>query len=291
MSMPMQRYAVVTAAHNEAAFIERTCASMAAQQQRPSRWVIVDDASSDDTPRLLSAFAAAHPGWVEVVRMQRAPGRDFRHKVNAFNLGLARALEIDFDFIGNLDADIELPAGYYATMLRHFASDPLLGVAGGVVHSCIDGVYVDQKIAADSVAGAVQLFRRECFERIGGYRPLVQGGIDAAAEILARHAGWAVRNYPDVAVLEHRRTASATATPLKARLREGRRLYALGYAFSFFAARCVRRALEQPPLLGSATAMLGYVAAACQGEPHSLPSDVVTYLRSEQRRKLARLWR
>lgn len=289
----MQRYAIVTAAHNEAAFIERTCASMAAQLVRPCRWIIVDDASSDDTPRLLAAFAAAHPGWVEVVRMQRTPGRDFRHKVNAFNLGLTRAQDAGFDFIGNLDADIELPAGYYATMLKHFALEPALGIAGGVVHSCIDGLYVDQKIAADSVAGAVQLFRRECFERIGGYRPLVQGGIDAAAEILARHAGWTVRNFPEVAVLEHRRTGSAAGAPLRARLREGRRLYALGYAFSFFAARCVRRALERPPVLGSATAMLGYVAAALRRDPRSLPSEVVTYLRSEQRRKLARLlvWR
>lgn len=291
MSTPTQRYAVVTAAHNEAAFIERTCLSMAAQQQRPSRWIVVDDASSDGTPRLLSAFAAAHPGWVEVVPVTRAPGRDFRHKVNAFNLGLARAQLAGFDFIGNLDADIELPADYYATMLRHFASDPALGIAGGVVHSCIDGAYVDQKIAPDSVAGAVQLFRRECFESIGGYRPLPRGGIDAAAEIQARHAGWSVRNYPEIAVLEHRRTASAAGTPLKARLREGRRLYSLGYAFSFFTARCVRRALEQPPLLGSATAMLGYMAAALQREPHALPREVVTYLRGEQRRKLTRLWR
>jgi hypothetical protein len=94
-------------------------------------------------------------------------------------------------------------------------------------------------------------------------------------------------------VLEHRRTGSAAGAPLRARLREGRRLYALGYTFSFFAARCVRRALERPAVLGSASAMVGYVAAALRRDPRSLPSEVVTYLRSEQRRKLVRLvgWR
>jgi glycosyltransferase involved in cell wall biosynthesis len=288
MSAANARVVIVTAAHNEAEFVARTCASMATQTRRPDLWVIVDDASSDDTPKIVSAFAAEHPDWVQFVRVRRPPGRDFRHKVNAFDVGRQRAARDGCDYLGNLDADIELPADYYARVLQQFEAQPRLGLCGGVVHSCIGGIYVDQEVAPDSVAGAVQLFRRCCFEQIGGYRALPLGGVDAAAEISARHAGWLVRSLPTLAVREHRRTGSSTATPLRARLREGRRMYALGYAFSFFVARCLRRSLERPALVGSAAALAGFAVAALRREAHALPLDVIAFLRQEQRGKLTR---
>ncbi len=136
------------------------------------------------------------------------------------------------------------------------------------------------------MAGAVQLFRRECFEGIGGYLVLPNGGIDAAAEILARKCGWKVRTFSRLQVLEHRRTGTATTSPLVARLKEGRRLYSLGYSFVFFAMRCVRRSMEQPRLLGSLAALFGYLSALAKREPIALPPAVVSYLRQEQRGKL-----
>lgn len=287
----MSGYVLITAAHDEDAFIARTCAGVVAQTLRPLRWIVVDDASTDRTAAIVAQCQAAHPGLVELVRVQRAPGRDFRNKVLAFEAGLARARTLPFTHIGNLDADIELPPDYYARMLAFFRNDARLGIAGGMVHSCIAGAYLPQNVAPDSVAGAVQLFRRECFEAIGGYLPLRQGGIDAAAEIMARHRGWRVRTFAEVRVLEHRATGTATANPLAARRREGARLHALGYRFSFFAARCVRRALERPPLIGSLAALASYAGCAVRGEPPVLPRDVVAYLRAEQRRKLLRVLR
>ena len=285
----MSGYILVTAAHNEEAFIGRTCASVLAQTLPPLRWIVVDDASTDGTAAVVERYRAANPGRIELLRVQRAPGRDFRNKVRAFDIGMARARELPFTHVGNLDADIELPADYYAGMLARFRNDPDLGIAGGMVHSCIDGAYVPQNVARDSVAGAVQLFRRDCFDAVGGYLPLRQGGVDAAAEIMARHKGWRVRTFADIKVLEHRRTGTATADPLGARRREGARLHSLGYGLAFFIARCIRRSLEHPPVIGSLTALYGYLASAVRREPVVLPSDVLAYLRDEQRRKLMRV--
>jgi poly-beta-1,6-N-acetyl-D-glucosamine synthase len=284
----MSGYVLITAAHNEGAFIARTCESVLAQTLRPLRWIVVDDASSDDTGAIVSRYRTAHPGRIELVRMERPPGRDFGNKIRAFEHGLARVVELPFAFVGNLDADIELPRDYYARMLAHFRNHPRLGIAGGMVHSSIDGQYVAQNVAPDSVAGAVQLFRRECFEEIGGYLPLRQGGVDAAAEIMARQKGWRVRTFADVAVREHRRTGTATGSPLSARRREGARLHALGYRWSFFLARCLRRSLEPPAVIGSLTALYGYIGSALRREPVVLPEDAIAYLRDEQRRKMLR---
>jgi poly-beta-1,6-N-acetyl-D-glucosamine synthase len=284
-------YILITAAHDEAAFIDRTCRSVVAQTLRPRRWIVVDDASSDETAAIVARQARAHPELIELRRIERPPGRDFRNKVRAFGLGLARAREIGFSHIGNLDADISLDPDYYAQILSRFERDPGLGIAGGMVCSSIDGAFVAQHVAADSVAGAVQLFRRECFEQVGGYLPLPHGGIDAAAEIIARKSGWRVRTFADIRVLEHRRTGSATANPLASRMREGRRLHSLGYGLGFFAVRCVRRCMERPRIVGSCTALYGYLMSALRREPVVLPPDTVAYLRAEQRAKMRRLLR
>ena len=47
-----------------------------------------------------------------------------------------------------------------------------------------------------SVAGAVQLFRCECYEGIGGISPLRNGGEDWCAEVSARMMGWTVKAFP-----------------------------------------------------------------------------------------------
>jgi poly-beta-1,6-N-acetyl-D-glucosamine synthase len=284
----MHRYVVITPAHNEEAFVEQAFRSICAQTVPPAKWVAVDDASTDATGALLDRCAEARPDLVEVVHVKRPQGRDFGNKARAFHAGLARVAGSGYDFIGNLDADISLEPGYFAGVLAAFDADASLGLAGGMVSSLIEGRFVSQQVALDSVAGAVQLFRRECFERVGGYLPLPNGGIDAAAEITARSHGWAVRTLPDLRVLEHRRTGTAAGRPLAARVREGRRLHALGYGFSFFLMRCVRRSMEPPRIVGSGAALFGFLSALARREPIALPPEVVRYLRREQRGKLRR---
>jgi hypothetical protein len=103
--------------------------------------------------------------------------------------------------------------------------------------------------------------------------------------------GWLTRTFPELKVLEHRRTGSATARPLAARLKEGRRFHSLGYGFLFFAVRCFYRLLEPPRILGSGAALIGYVGSVIKGGPVALPPEVVRFLRGEQRAKLRRALR
>lgn len=286
----MKRYVLVTPAHDEEAFIEATIESVAAQTIRPLRWIVVNDASTDSTREIVEGLVRRYD-FLRLVNVERSAGRHFGNKVRAFERGLQELGDLDYDFVGNLDADITLDPDYYERILHELEANPSLGIAGGMVHTQIGGRFVSQDVALDSCAGAVQLFRRACFEQIGGYMALPHGGIDAAAEVTARMHGWAVRTFPEHPVWEHRRTGSAVDRPLAARVREGRRMYSLGYSFPFFLARRVYRIAERPRFVGSAAALFGYVSAMLAREPVLLPPETVRYLRSEQRHKLRRVLR
>jgi biofilm PGA synthesis N-glycosyltransferase PgaC len=280
-------YVIITPAHNEQAFIDKTIQSMIEQTVLPMRWVVVNDASTDRTADIVTHYASLH-NFIRLVNVDRTAGRNFGNKVAAFNRGLAELKDLNYAYIGNIDADISFHPDYFENVLRALESDITLGIAGGMVASCISRKFVSQEVALDSVAGAVQLFRRTCFEQIGGYTPMMFGGIDSAAEITARMMNWRVRTFPKLRVLEHRRTGTATTGPLLARFKEGRRFHSLGYGIIFFCVRCAYRATEPPRLLGSAVALLGFLERWIKRAPLALAPDVVRYLRAEQREKLLR---
>ena len=284
----MSDYVIITPAHNEEVLIRHTVESVIAQTIRPLRWVIVNDASSDGTRAVAERYAAQYP-FIEVVNLERAAGRHFGNKVWAFNAGLERVQGLDFDFVGNLDADISFVPSYFDELLKQFKMNAKLGLAGGMIHTLTDGNFVSQEVALDSVAGAVQLFRRKCFEQVGGYRAMPLGGIDAAAEIAARMNGWVTKTFPDLQVQEHRMTGSATARPLCSRIKEGRRMYSLGYSPLFFFVRCLYRVMERPALVGSVAALCGYLGSICRSGSVAVSPEMVSFLRAEQHRKLKRL--
>lgn len=278
-------FVVITPARNEEALIDGVIESMLAQRVRPLRWIVVDDNSSDRTAEIVARHAARHD-FMRLVRMRRSGERHFGKKAEAFAAGVAAIDTPDYRYIGNLDADISLPPDYYERILEALDAQPRLGIAGGMVCTRIGDRFISQNVALDSVAGAVQLFRRACFEQVGGYRALPDGGIDSAAEIMARMKGWQVRTLPELRVLEHRRTGSATARPLSSKFREGQRLHSLGYGLLFMCLRCLYRSADRPRAIGSVAALFGYLQRALRGRPAALPPEVVRYLRREQRRKL-----
>ncbi len=282
----IQPYVLITPAHNEQAHLEGVVESVLRQTARPMRWVLVDDRSSDGTDALASAWARRHD-FIRVLRREGEPNRHFANKAAAFNAALPLIEDLPYRYIGNLDADIELSGRYYETVLGEFERDPRLGIAGGPVWTRGSRGDFRQWLAPDSVPGAVQLFRRECFLDIGNrYQPLARGGIDAAAEITARMRGWKVKHFPHSPAFENRRMGCATGGILQARFREGARFHSLGYDPLFYALRAVYKCLERPWAAGSLAALTGFFLARWRGEPVSLSSEAVSFLRTEQRLKM-----
>ncbi|MEI8340151.1 MAG: glycosyltransferase family A protein [Verrucomicrobiota bacterium] len=281
-------YVIITPAHNEAAYIEKTIISVVAQTIRPLKWVIVNDSSTDRTPEIVKHYSNEH-GFIQLLNIERDGGRHFANKVRAFNCGLTELSHLNYEYIGNLDADIFVQDHYYETILSGFKCDAKLGIAGGMVYTKMGDKFVTEDGTLDSIGGAVQLFRRRCFQDIGGYLPLPYGGEDAAAEITARMKGWKVRKDPALKVFENRRTGSGEPNRIGARVREGQRMHSLGYDPAFFFMRCLFRATDSPCIIGSIATLLGYADSLFYRRPVVLSEKVASYLKKEQRGRLKRL--
>lgn len=287
-SVESKKYVIITPARNEEFFITDTIQAVISQTLKPLMWVIVNDGSTDKTSEIVETYAKKYD-FIRLLNLERDGDRDFSRKAIAFSHGLATVQKLDYEYIGNLDADISMAADYYHNIIQHFNNDLKLGVVGGIVYTKIGEKLLTYDETLDSVAGAVQLFRRSCFEAIGGYVPLKLGGIDTVAEIKARMLGWKVRKLPDQKVFENRRMGSPMASPLGIKLREGRQFYSLGYGLVFFTMRCIYRYKDNPFIIGSIAALYGFLESLFRRQPILPQSDIVEYLRSEQRQRLKRL--
>jgi biofilm PGA synthesis N-glycosyltransferase PgaC len=279
------RYVLITPAKNEAANIEKTLAAVTTQTVLPAQWIIVSDGSTDRTDDIVKAACTKH-AFIKFNRNDSPPCKDFSSKVNAFNLGRDSLTVGDYDFIGNLDADVSFESDYFRNILSQFSSNPKLGLAGGLVHEYVDGVVKPFKMSLNSVSGAIQLFRRTCFEEIGGYLPNKSGGIDSAAEICARARGWEARTFPEYKVMHHGHMLTGASSIHKMMFQSGITKYKLGYHPLFHAMSSLRRATSRPVFTGALCFFAGYVSAAFRKEKKILPRQVIEFLRKEQLQRL-----
>jgi len=276
-------YVLITPARNEVAYIENTLRSVVAQTARPVRWVIVSDGSTDGTDEVVRKYAARHD-WIELVRRPERTERHFAGKVDAFNAGYARVRCLEYKVIGNLDADISFDDDYLAFLLRKFVEHPRLGVTGTPFR---EGQGTgDYRFSIEDVQGACQLFRRECFEAIGGYRRLTSGGIDLVAALSARAEGWQTRIFTERVCRHHRRSGSAQRTGMAASVHRGRMDYLLGSHPVWELFRSVYQMTNRPYVVGGTLTLFGYLWTMLRRVERSIPIELVELRRSEQMQRL-----
>jgi poly-beta-1,6-N-acetyl-D-glucosamine synthase len=193
--LTLPTYVLITPARNEAELIGLTLKAVAAQTVRPLKWVIVSDGSTDSTDEIVAKYASEHP-WIELLRMPARQERHFAGKVHAFRAGYARLAGLPYDVIGNLDGDTSFDPDFFAFLLGKLAEDPKLGVVGGQLVDASSGQNAHfENTSSDYVSGPCQLFRRDCWEAIGGYQPMKSGGVDLVAILSARMKGWKVQAF------------------------------------------------------------------------------------------------
>ena len=278
------KYVLITPARNETAFLEQTIQSVVSQTVKPVRWVIVSDGSTDGTDEIVQQYAARF-AWIELWRMPERKERHFAGKVHAFNAGRERLAGVEYDVIGSLDADITFDADYCEFLLAKFAENPRLGVAGTPFREDSREYY--RFVSSDHVSGACQLFRRSCFDEIGGYQPIKTGGIDLTAVITARMKGWQTRNFAEKTSFHHRKQGSAKYGVLRGAFYDGRADYLLGCDPIWQLFRTIYRLVSARPIIVSGTLCLaGFTWAMITRMPHAVPADVVRFRRAEERARL-----
>ncbi|MBY0422887.1 MAG: glycosyltransferase family 2 protein [Parvularculaceae bacterium] len=163
---------VVLPFYNEERFIGRTLESLAAQTARPGRLVLVDNASSDASARLVEDFLRQSGIEGRLVSEPR-PG-----KINALETGAAL---VTSPFVAFCDADTYYPPHYFETAAALFERRPdCAGVTAtnvsGVVPTSDDRLFVAKQTLMTSLlakqchaGGYGQIFRTDIFRAAGGY--------------------------------------------------------------------------------------------------------------------------
>jgi poly-beta-1,6-N-acetyl-D-glucosamine synthase len=278
-------FVVVSPVRNEERYLQGTIDSFVAQTIRPSTWVIVDDGSSDATPRIAEKAAQAHP-WIKVVRR---PDRGFRHAgggvIEAFYEGYPLVAQLPWDFLVKLDGDVSFAPDYFERCFARFEANPRLGIAGGTISNLENGQLKVESSVDPSfhVRGATKIYRRACWEAIGG---LIQApGWDTVDEVKANSLAWETRTFPDLLIQHHRHAGAAYGTWANY-IKGGKASYIAGYHPLFMTAKCLSRLYRKPYLVAGLGLFCGFWKCFFTGTPRVKDPELLAYFRRQQFNRL-----
>ncbi len=290
MSQTQVPYVLITPSRNEEKYIEKTLRSMVQQTVRPLKWVIVNDGSTDASGDIVRKYMVQHE-WIEMVELPVHRDRSFAGKVFAFNAGYEKVKGLPYEVIGNLDSDLSFDPDYLEFLMNKFAEDPKLGVAGTIFHEDGYSSGADSFEGQNHVAGGCQLFRRACFEEIGGYIPHRGGGIDWIAVTTARMKGWKTRSFREKFFFHYRSLGTAGRSRLASTFSYGEKDYYLGGHPVWEIFRATYRMTKKPFLVDGVALFSGYLYALLRRMKRPVSPELMRFHRKEQMQKLKTILR
>jgi biofilm PGA synthesis N-glycosyltransferase PgaC len=287
---PEFEYVLITAVKNEGDHIERTIKSIICQSKLPLKWVIVSDDSTDNTDEIVRSYEKKYK-FIEFVRRygenkNKDQSANFASKICAFNMGYALLKHSKYQLIGNLDGDMSFGSTYYERIIDEFYKDPLLGVASGLIFDAFDG-RIQPHCASNAgyVPGALQMFRRKCYEDIGGYIAVRQGGEDTIASYTARMKGWNVKIFNELEAFHHKKGRSQRGL-IKECFREGTMFYLLGSHPIVEIGKSLCRLFAKPYCIGSMIRICGFIWPLFRGSERPVSDKFVRHMRHYQMQRI-----
>jgi biofilm PGA synthesis N-glycosyltransferase PgaC len=280
------RYVLISPCRNEAAYMRETLDSVAAQSVLPSRWVIVDDGSTDETASILSEYAARYT-WISIVtrgdRGHRAVGPGV---IDAFYSGYETIDPSEYDFLAKVDLDLRLPPRYFEILIQRMNAEPRIATCSGKSYIYERGQLVNERHGDDTSLGMTKFYRRERFQAIGGFvREVMWDGIDCH---LCRMHGWIACSWdePQLRFVHLRPMGSSQHSIYTGRMRHGYGQYFMGTGFWYLAASAFGRVTQKPYLFGSVAMLWGWLRSALLGKARYENPEFRSFLRRYQRRVL-----
>jgi len=189
------KYVAVCAAYNEENFIAQSLSSVLKQTIPPEILILSDDGSTDDT-RLIAEKLGI---MVLSEKRQRYKMRGI-NQVLALKFGISKASEMitDWDYLLKFDADTVIPENYVEYIIEKMEKHPILGICAGKPEK--------EKIRLARASDAAKIYRRKCWDDIGGLDVWV--AFDSHAILKAAQIGWVTRTLPNIRFRELRPTGN-----------------------------------------------------------------------------------
>lgn len=203
--------------------------------------------------------------------------------VNAFNFGLYTLTDA-YNYIVKLDADLEFDEDYFKKLIQQFEFNDKLGIAGGYCINSIKGN--KQKIDNTPeyhVRGATKMYRKECFQAIGGLVP--KFGWDGIDEMKAMMLGWQTRSFKDIIVWHLRPTGQETGL-LKYAWRRGSLNYYMGYNPIYLILSCINNFSTKPYLLFGFALFAGYIYSYLTNSEQLDDKNLINFIKKFQSQRI-----
>ncbi|MCB0805052.1 MAG: glycosyltransferase family 2 protein [Bacteroidales bacterium] len=282
----MNDYIIVTPVRNEEDYFGKTLESVANQTIKPKEWIIVNDGSTDKTPDLIDDYRSQY-SWIKRVDRPQNDHRPGPGVVLAFYDGFEKRTDKNFDFVIKLDADLSFEPDYFEFLLNEFAQNPKMGMASGTTYNVFGENLVIDKMPEDHVRGAAKMYRKECFDQIGGIQVVL--GWDTLDELKAQMLGWETRSYKHLVLKHYKPIGFKQKNTLKRELLAGERLNYLGYHPLFAILKCFYNLRRKPFLVGGALMFAGYLGAVLGGGEKNPDKEMVKFYRKKQMKRLSEM--
>ena len=253
--MSKSRYFLATPVKNEEENLPNLIHSVAEQTIKPVLWIIVDDGSTDNSPKIIED-ATNRYAWVKSVRLKESPRDLTIHFASVIKTGLDFASEycrehrIQYDYICFLDADMIIQdKDFFKKIIAEFENDYRLGIASGSIQVIDDGKVKEELRREDTASGGEMVCRRECFEDVGGF-PFSYSA-DSVLCVKAKLRGWEIKQFKAVKIIQTRRTSSAEGF-WKGYLANGKADYFLNYNPIFAILKGIKYLTKKPYYIGLA---------------------------------------
>lgn len=259
------KYVTILACRNEAKLIEGAIKGVLDQTNPPEAFVVVDDASEDETPEIVKRFCPK----VKLLRTsrRRIPIRGINQCL-ALMKGVREATRLipNWDYLLKLDADSYLPPSYMEGLLSRFEGHSRLGIASGVPKG--------ERLWRWHASDGAKVYRRKCWDEIGGLDPI--SGFDLHAILKARMRGWIVASFPKIRYIQMR---SWEKFMLSRWHLTGKVRYNLGYTLPHVTLSSVIHMRKRPRLLGGLVYFLTYLTYTLSGSERPLDDEFYSFMR------------
>ena len=235
----------------------------------PTLLVVVDDGSTDESPRILEEYKARMPYLRVVTRADRGVRAVGGGVIEAFDAGLGTITIDDFDYVCKLDLDLDLPLTYFESLMKRLEADARLGTCSGKPYfpHPETGVLTSEGCGDETSVGMTKFYRVACFKEIGGFvRQVMWDGIDCHT---CRMKGWIARSWDDeeMRFIHLRPMGSSQQSIWVGRKRHGFGQWFMGSSLAYTTAAAVYRIPRHPFFFGALAMWWGYVESMLKRQP------------------------
>jgi len=241
------RYWIIVVARNSAKTITNTIESLIHQTIQPTKIVVVDDGSTDDTHAILSAYTQKYQQISVIDRPNE--GYDIRRVPKNINLSLQSNIELESDYTMISGDDCEYPTDYCQSVIGMMAQNPRLVVASG--HPSQSGLRTPEH----TPSGSGRIIKTSFLRKIGFKFP-VKAGWEAWLLYEASQRSYQTKLLTGVSYTHVRPRGAKHAFTYW-----GAAMYTLGYHPLYAIGRITKNVVKTHSLRSSVGLLRGYLTA------------------------------